>query len=149
MVKKYYSNYFMVAVLGLLITLSACKKESQNNNNGGSNLSGNTTTSGALNLGLWESDSSIYKLLYIEIPKVGTQTVNQFLVFDTGSGGMVIDGHDDPHQPEACGAGGSRDDADYRRNGYARAAERSAEERVRIRVSPPRRRQDRDRALDA
>jgi len=53
-----------------------------------------TTTATPTGLGLYEADSSIYKLLFIAVPKIGTQTVNQFLVFDTGSGGMVIDAHE-------------------------------------------------------
>jgi hypothetical protein len=93
--EKYYINYFAGIGLVLLVILSACSKQNQNGNStSGSNLASKVTAPTPLSLGLWESDSSIYKLLYIEVPKIGTQTVNQYLVFDTGSGGMVIDGHE-------------------------------------------------------
>jgi hypothetical protein len=42
-------------------------------------------------LGLYESDSAQYKVLEVGISKVGTVNVDYGLVFDTGSGGMVLD----------------------------------------------------------
>ena len=42
-------------------------------------------------LGVYEADSSVYKELLIAITQIGTQPVDYDLVFDTGSGGMVID----------------------------------------------------------
>ena len=53
------------------------------------------------------------------------------------------------HQPQTCRARGGGDDADHRRNEYARAAQGSAERRLRVRVPPARRRQDRDGVVDA
>ena len=42
-------------------------------------------------LGLYETDSSIYKLLLIAVSNIGTQPVDYGLIYDTGSGGMVFD----------------------------------------------------------
>ncbi|MGZ3776066.1 MAG: hypothetical protein ACXVI9_00320 [Mucilaginibacter sp.] len=42
-------------------------------------------------LGVYAVDSSIYKLLLMSITKVGNQSVNLDLVYDTGSGGLVVD----------------------------------------------------------
>ena len=63
------------------------------------NATGSVTTSIVLTvnpvaptgLGLYEADSSIYKVLIVAVSKIGTQTFDYGLVFDTGSGGMVID----------------------------------------------------------
>jgi hypothetical protein len=42
-------------------------------------------------LGLYETDTLIYKDLIVAVSKIGTTTVDYGLIFDTGSGGMVID----------------------------------------------------------
>jgi len=87
--KKQYpakSLLFISAVI-LLMAIASCKKESKNNNN-------TPTVATPTTLGLYETDSSIYKLVLIAISQVGTQTVNQaynWIVFDTGSGGLVMD----------------------------------------------------------
>jgi len=85
---KRYSPVILAACL--LFVYSSCKKDKQATIVKTSTVVTATPTE----LGLYESDSSIYKLLFIAVPKIGTQTVNQYLVFDTGSGGMVIDGHE-------------------------------------------------------
>lgn len=54
-------------------------------------LSQATPIATPIQLGLYAADSSIYKELDIAISKIGTQSVDYGLVFDTGSGGMVID----------------------------------------------------------
>ena len=69
----------------LLVTISACKKD---------NVSKNVTpvvNATPTQFGLYEADSSIYKLLYTAVSKVGTYSVDYDMIFDTGSGGMVID----------------------------------------------------------
>ncbi len=83
------TNYYFFALL-LLIFFASCKKDNHDN------ITNNTVvaTPTPTKLGLYESDSSIYKLLFIAVPKIGTQTVNQYMLFDTGSGGMVIDAHE-------------------------------------------------------
>jgi hypothetical protein len=85
------TNYYFAALL-LLIFFASCKKDNSNNLTASANTLVATPT--ATKLGLYESDSSIYKLLFIAVPKIGTQTVNQYMIFDTGSGGMVIDAHE-------------------------------------------------------
>jgi hypothetical protein len=84
------TNYYTLSLL-LLIFLASCKKDNTNN------ITSNTavvTTPTPTKLGLYESDSSIYKLLFIAVPKIGTQSINEYMIFDTGSGGMVIDAHE-------------------------------------------------------
>lgn len=89
---KTTTSYFHVLlILCLSSAFVSCKKDSPNNSPTGNN---GQVTATPTKLGLYESDSSIYKLLFIGVPKIGTQTVNQYLIFDTGSGGMVIDGHE-------------------------------------------------------
>jgi hypothetical protein len=93
MIKKYPFQWIPVILAAMvLFAVVSCKKD---NSNGG-NSNANTTTLAATtatptSLGIYESDSSIYKLLYMGIMQVGTKPVNYGLVFDTGSGGMVID----------------------------------------------------------
>jgi len=82
-------NLLLVSVSFLLFAIASCKKDNNvNNNNKNSNI---TPTATPTTLGLYEADSSIYKLLLIAISKIGTQPVDYGLVFDTGSGGMVMD----------------------------------------------------------
>ncbi|MEO6849149.1 MAG: hypothetical protein ABI203_11730, partial [Mucilaginibacter sp.] len=69
-----------------MIVIASCKREKA--------VTPTTNTGTPKSVGLYEADSSIYKLLIIAVSKVGTQTVPaaaQGFVFDTGSGGMVID----------------------------------------------------------
>lgn len=85
MKKKYPLKKLSLILAAFMILFAAsCKKE---------NSSSTTvrTTPTPVSLGLYEQDSSIYKVLVIAISKIGTQTVNYGLVFDTGSGGMVMD----------------------------------------------------------
>jgi len=71
-----------------VIAITSCKKDKV--------TPAQTTTPPVTNatptqLGLYEVDSSIYKLLLINVSKIGTQSINYSFIFDTGSGGMVID----------------------------------------------------------
>lgn len=52
-----------------------------------------TITSNPIILGLYQYGSDSGRRVFIPITKVGTQTVNYFSVFDTGSTGMTIDAH--------------------------------------------------------
>jgi hypothetical protein len=72
----------------LLVFLASCKKDNNNNNNNGTNPPATATPT---KLGVYAVDSSIYKILLMNISGVGTQTVNYDLVYDTGSGGLVLD----------------------------------------------------------
>jgi hypothetical protein len=88
MKKKYFlKNLAFVAGLFLLLIAASCKKDNSTVTKTQNTISGATPTK----LGLYEADSGEYKQLIIGIEKVGTQTVKDYEVFDTGSGGMVID----------------------------------------------------------
>ncbi len=86
--RKIYAakNLLLISFSFLLLAIASCKKNNNSNNNKNIIPTATPTT-----LGLYEADSSIYKLLLIAISKIGTQPVNYGLVFDTGSGGMVMD----------------------------------------------------------
>jgi hypothetical protein len=93
MIKKYPVQllpFILVAIL--LFTVASCKKD--NNNNNGTTpvvVTPVPATATPTKLGLFEVDSDIYKLLYMPISQIGTKTVDYDMIFDTGSGGMVID----------------------------------------------------------
>lgn len=60
------------------------------------NLGTTPTQATPTKFGLYGADSSIYKILYTFVNKIGTQDLSKAdydLLFDTGSGGMVIDAH--------------------------------------------------------
>ena len=90
MTKRYkFFIPLLVTMLPLFIIVS-CKKDNS------TTTTKTTPTPGTpAKLGLYEeSDSMIYKVLFMTIPKVGTQTLSDDidgLVFDTGSGGLVMD----------------------------------------------------------
>jgi hypothetical protein len=74
----------------LLLVIASCKKDNNNQVKPTPVVTDATPTK----FGLYEADSSIYKLLYTYVSKVGTLDVSNSdyaLVFDTGSGGFVID----------------------------------------------------------
>jgi hypothetical protein len=87
MKNKYPAKSLLILLISLVIlTVASCKKEPANK--------GTTTTTvnaTPTSLGLYEADSSVYKELITVVSKIGTQTVNYDLIFDTGSGGMVLD----------------------------------------------------------
>jgi len=93
MLKKYFTkNLPVLPVLFLLFIIASCKKDTMNTNTTSTNNNTVTvTTATPVKLGLIEVDSSIYKLLFMSVSKIGTQAVNYDMIFDTGSGGMVID----------------------------------------------------------
>ncbi len=74
-------------VLFILCALMSCKKDNMNTNNN----SHNQTTATPTKLGLYETDSAEYKEVIVAVSKVGSQSIDYGLIFDTGSGGMVID----------------------------------------------------------
>jgi hypothetical protein len=89
--KKNYllRNALVLTVSCLALFIASCKKDSNNNRGGGGTNPIGTPTK----LGFYEVDSSIYKVLLEPVTKIGTQPINYDLVFDTGSGGLVIDAH--------------------------------------------------------
>lgn len=87
---KKYSRLKTLTVIILAIaalSIAACKKDK--NPNPGSPVKSATPTK----LGLVEIDSDVYKLLFMFVSKVGDSTINVPMIFDTGSGGLVIDAH--------------------------------------------------------
>jgi len=81
----------IVYLLVLLFAAASCKKD---------NSVTKTTTSTAtpVKIGLDEyylvPDSTTYKILGITIQTIGTKTIDEDFIFDTGSGGLVIDGNE-------------------------------------------------------
>jgi hypothetical protein len=68
--------------VGLIIFVSSCSKDK---------TKPVTTTTNVL--GLYEYGVDSGKRAFIPVSKIGTQTVNYYSVFDTGSSGMTIDAH--------------------------------------------------------
>jgi len=91
--KKYPFQLLPVILAAIILfSIASCKKVSNTvDNNVNSSNTLNSTTATPVKLPIFESDSDIYKLLFMEVSKIGNQNVNYDLVFDTGSGGLVID----------------------------------------------------------
>lgn len=88
MKRTYPINYGLIlSALLFVITVASCKKDPP----GIKGTTNTVVTSTPKQLGLYEADSSIYKELITVVSKVGNQSVNYDLIFDTGSGGMVVD----------------------------------------------------------
>jgi len=88
MKRTYLVNYWlMLSAIILVFTVASCKKDPPAIK--GSTAA--TVNATPKQLGLYEADSSIYKELITVVSKIGTQSVNYDLIFDTGSGGMVVD----------------------------------------------------------
>jgi hypothetical protein len=83
--KNIYSSYCqLLASAIIVIFISSCKKDH-------TPAPASQGPAPLATLGLYEVDSSIYKRAFIAISQVGTQKVNYYGVFDTGSAGMAID----------------------------------------------------------
>src|ERR1700757_1781638 len=89
MEKKKYTlrNLSLFCCALFLLFLGSCKKDNKTPGGGGPGPVDATPTK----IGVYAVDSAIYKLLLMSITKVGTKTVSYDLVYDTGSGGLVID----------------------------------------------------------
>jgi hypothetical protein len=88
MVKNYAAKSLpLIIVSVLLLTVASCKKD----NSAPATTKTITVMATPAKFGLYEADSSIYKLLLTAVSKIGTNTTDYYLLFDTGSGGMVID----------------------------------------------------------
>ena len=86
MIEKYPSRNLAAFVLSfLLLAMVSCKKDNTNNNIKVIPIATPTK------LGLYEVDSGEYRELIVAVSKIGTNTVDDGLVYDTGSGGMVLD----------------------------------------------------------
>ena len=84
--KNYFSNGILIMASFLLLIISSCKKDKS---------APTITDATPIKFAVYEQvDSSIYRQIFIPIPTIGTITLNDdfnALLFDTGSGGMVID----------------------------------------------------------
>src|ERR1700753_4091707 len=86
MMKKYPLRKLAQAlIIFSCATIFVCKKNNKNNNN---NVVVDATPK---KLGLYEVDSGEYRELIVAVSKIGTQSIDDGLVFDTGSGGMGMD----------------------------------------------------------
>jgi hypothetical protein len=94
MLKKYTKNSLLYGTLITLLVIASCKKD----NTTTATTTTTTSTGAQISLGLYEqADSGIYKTLFMVVAQVGTVTLNSEyngLIFDTGSGGLVLDAHD-------------------------------------------------------
>ncbi|HTK18243.1 MAG TPA: hypothetical protein VL442_01960 [Mucilaginibacter sp.] len=92
MIKTYCFKLLLpISAIFLLFAVASCSKDKKDG-------SGGTTPTEATptKFGLYGADSSIYKILYTFLDKIGTQNVSSAdydLLFDTGSGGLVLDAH--------------------------------------------------------
>lgn len=96
MMMKAYSLKWFLRISGVLLLFAvvSCSKDSKRSQSG----NGGTTPTQATptKFGLYGADSSVFKILYTFVNKIGTKDVSSSdydLLFDTGSGGMVIDAH--------------------------------------------------------
>ena len=87
MIKKIYARKSFLLVSFLLFAFASCKKD----NNNTIKTSQLAVVATPVRLGLYEADSGEYKEMDVAISQIGGKTVDYGLVFDTGSGGMVID----------------------------------------------------------
>lgn len=90
--KAYSLKFFLrISCILLLFVVASCSKDSKSPQiNTGTTPAQATPTK----LGLYGADSTIYKILYTFLNKIGTKDVSSSdydLIFDTGSGGLVID----------------------------------------------------------
>jgi len=81
-----FKSLLILSISLVILAVASCKKNPANKGTITTTVNATPTT-----LGLYEADSSIYKELITVVSKIGTQTVNYDMIFDTGSGGMVLD----------------------------------------------------------
>jgi len=72
-----------VSGIGLIVLLGSCSKDKVKP----------AVSNTPITLGLYEYGVDSGKRAFIPVTKIGSQTVNYFSVFDTGSSGMTIDAH--------------------------------------------------------
>jgi hypothetical protein len=87
-------SFLLISGVFLLFAVVSCSKDNKNPqvSNGGTTPAQATPTK----FGLYGTDSSVYKVLYTFLNKIGTQDLSSSdydLFFDTGSGGLVLDAH--------------------------------------------------------
>jgi len=95
MTKKYiYKSLTLILGIALLI-ITSCSKDNTTKNTTTKSVTTTPPNATPVNLGMYEeADSIIYKALFMTVSKMGTLTLPDSingLIFDTGSGGLVID----------------------------------------------------------
>ena len=100
MIKRYISNSLRLIMGFSLLIVASCSKDNTTTNT--TTKTTTTTNATPVKLGIYEEsdvvgvDSPTYRALFMTISKVGTQTLSpdiNGLIFDTGSGGLVMDAH--------------------------------------------------------
>lgn len=76
--------FFMTAFL--IVFAPSCKKNSP-----AATSPAKTVTANPVSLRLYEIDTSVYKQFFVPVFKVGNLTIDNYMLFDTGSGGLVLD----------------------------------------------------------
>jgi len=87
-IKYPFKNLLYLSLSFLLFFGASCKKDNpvvKNNQ---------VTPATPTKLGLYEADSAEYRELIVAVSQIGTKSIDDGLIFDTGSGGMVIDAQD-------------------------------------------------------
>jgi len=94
MMKAYSLKLLLrISAVFLLFAVASCSKDKKTSGGDGGTT---PTPAKPTKFGLYGADSSIYKILYTFVDKIGTQDVSSAdydLLFDTGSGGLVLDAH--------------------------------------------------------
>lgn len=86
MIKNYaLKNLLLIAAGSLLFAITSCKKDSKTQVTPGDEIAKPKT------LGFYETNVNSHRILMMAVSKIGSQSMGYKLVFDTGSGGMVID----------------------------------------------------------
>ncbi|MFB9842832.1 hypothetical protein [Mucilaginibacter ginsenosidivorans] len=86
MIKNYsLKNLLLIAAGSLLFAITSCKKDSKTQVAPGDEVAKPKT------LGFYETNVNSNRILMMAVSKIGTQATGYKLVFDTGSGGMVMD----------------------------------------------------------
>src|ERR1700761_1555613 len=83
-------KFSLILIAFAALIVASCKKDNNGTNGSGGGKSAIVDAS-PIKMGLYELDTAIYKLLYVDVATVGTNKNEYDLLFDTGSGGMVLD----------------------------------------------------------
>jgi hypothetical protein len=87
--KRYpVKNLLLFTVAIFVFAMASCSKKNS------PNPTTTTPVATPTKIGLYEADSGEYREVIVAVSKIGTKTLDDGLVFDTGSGGMVFDAQD-------------------------------------------------------
>ncbi len=85
-IKYPFKGFLFLSLSFLLLFAASCKKDNTN-----TQKTTQVTDATPTKLGLYEADSAEYRELIVAVSQIGTKSIDDGLIFDTGSGGMVID----------------------------------------------------------